>query len=98
VSGRGALSVRIRSVIRLFRKLRQHPLRMLGAGLFQKEEVSGMRGPLPAPATAGDVSGDGRMRVGTESASGPIDTCLLSEPGFSWLIFIPGETGRRAEA
>ena len=71
---------------------------MHGAGLFQKEEVSGMRGPVPAPATAGDVSGDGRMRVGTESASGPIDTCLLSEPGFSWLIFIPGETGRRAEA
>ena len=71
---------------------------MHGAGLFQKEEVSGMRGPLPAPATAGDVSGDGRMRVGTESASGPIDACLLSEPGPSGLIFITGETGRRAGA
>ena len=85
-------------MIRLFRMLRQHPPEDARAGLFHKEEVPGMRGPLPAPATAGDVSGDGRMRVGTESASGPIDTCLLSEPGFSWLIFIPGETGRRAEA
>ena len=60
---------------------------MLGAGLFQKEEVSGMRGPLPAPATAGDVSGDGRMSEGPESARGPIDTCLLSEPGTSGLMF-----------
>lgn len=38
------------------------------------------------------------MRVGTESASGPIDACLLSEPGPSGLIFITGETGRRAGA
>ena len=71
---------------------------MLGAGLFQKEEVSGMRGTLPAPAAAGDIPGDGRMRAGTESASGPTDACLLSEPGPSGLIFITGETGRSDES